>query len=318
VDFWDLTRLLFRRWYIAVPLLLATLAGAAATLVLVKPDYTTTSYVQLVPPSVTPSTNPAAAAPSNPWMDLGLGSLTRAAIYAAQDQKFLEQLEDEGLSVNVVVSSDYPMPMAMIEVVGATPEQATETANRVAKRLEEVIVQLQKDYAVKESVMISTHRLDQGDNIKESGGKVKRAAVAVGAAGMLLTVGLTIGFDALMRRRRRRPGDDTGGSPTPDTAAASATQPIEWPGGGGGVPRTRIVAGVANGDQGRASSTAPPAQREPYRTPLPSQPVEQPTRAGVGVDETAMLGPVSADATIILPMKNRDFWAAGDNGGKRH
>jgi hypothetical protein len=51
---------------------------------------------------------------------------------------------------------------------------------------------------------ILTRRLDTGNNLEETGGKVKRALVAVVGAGGLITAGLTIAFDALMRRRGRK------------------------------------------------------------------------------------------------------------------
>jgi len=47
----------------------------------VQPDYVAASYVQLVPPSVTPkANNDTKATARNPWLDLGLASLAKAGV----------------------------------------------------------------------------------------------------------------------------------------------------------------------------------------------------------------------------------------------
>ena len=49
MDLWDLTRLLLRRWYFAVPMLLASVAVVVLAAKTVSPDYKSTGYVQLIP-----------------------------------------------------------------------------------------------------------------------------------------------------------------------------------------------------------------------------------------------------------------------------
>ena len=51
MDFWDITRLLLRRWYVATPLLVVTLIVGVWTYTSVQPDYKGVSYVQLIPPA---------------------------------------------------------------------------------------------------------------------------------------------------------------------------------------------------------------------------------------------------------------------------
>ena len=60
VDFWDLLKMLSCRWIMAVPMLI--LSGGLTPLVssTAKPDYVSTSYIQLVPGV------PAAAKPGQP------------------------------------------------------------------------------------------------------------------------------------------------------------------------------------------------------------------------------------------------------------
>jgi capsular polysaccharide biosynthesis protein len=203
VDFWDLTKLVFRRWYIAVPLLILTGLAATYTTYTVKPDYKATAYVQLIPPpeaSITTNIKEL----RNPWLDLGLGALNTAATYATVDRMFLNQLKTRGMSDNVVITNGYPAPIATVEVIGSSKETAMATAAQVVDRFNAVVKSLQDDYAVQTKGRILTRRLDTGNNLEETGGKVKRALVAVAGAGALLTAGLTVAFDALMRRRSRK------------------------------------------------------------------------------------------------------------------
>jgi hypothetical protein len=198
-----MTKLVFRRWYVAVPLLAITMGAAVWTSLTVKPDYKATSYVQLIPPSTAASPNKTSEV-RNPWLDLGLGSLNTAATYATVDRTFLNQLKASGLSDNVTITDGYPAPIATVEVIGTSQAQASATMDQVVKHFSGVVKTLQDDYAVQQNGLIVTRRLDTGQNLAETGGKVKRALIAVAGAGVLVTVGLTIGFDAALRRRARR------------------------------------------------------------------------------------------------------------------
>ena len=247
MDFWDLTKVILRRWYVAVPMLILTGLAAAYTMTTVQPDYKATAYVQLIPPPEASITTNIKSL-RNPWLDLGLGSLNTAATYATVDRKFLNQLKTDGMSDNVVIENGYPAPIATVEVIGTSKEQATNTANMVVDRFDDIVKSLQDDYAVQTPGRILTRRLDTGNNLEETGGKVKRALVAVGGAGVLMTAGLTVAFDAVLRRRKRRrdepeeaqrdetPTGPSGGSaavlpsPTSTPTPAPAPVPVSIPG----------------------------------------------------------------------------------------
>jgi hypothetical protein len=204
LDFWDLTKLVFRRWKIALPLLLVTIAATTAVALTAKPDYVMTSYVQLIPAKVAPTDNPTSASLRNPWNQLGLNTLGQASIYATQDQQFLDALKANHHTVNFSLTMTYPNPIVTVQVVGATPVDATVTTQLVINRLRDSAQALQKDSGVHDEDIIQTQRLDQGQNLLPSGGKVKRAIIAVAAAGLMLTAGGTVGLDAVARRRSRK------------------------------------------------------------------------------------------------------------------
>lgn len=204
MDFWDLGRLLLRRWYVALPMLLATAGITGYTAVEVKPDYVLTSYIQLIPPVATSDPTQASHI-QNPWLALGLGSLNQAATLATQDQTFLDQLKAEGSEGSFSITMGDNNPVAVIAVVAPTLDQAESTTTRVITQYETSVTSLQAQYAVRQQDMITAHRLDKGENLKRPGGKVKRALVVVLGAGLLLTGGMTIVVDAYLRRRRRKP-----------------------------------------------------------------------------------------------------------------
>jgi hypothetical protein len=206
LDFWDLTVLIFRRWKISLPLLLLAIAGTVFVALTAKPDYTMTSYVQLIPAKLAPAdnANPTTASLRNPWNQLGLNTLGQAAIYATQDQGFLDQLKAAGHTNNFTLTMTYPNPIVTVEVVGTTQADARDTTMLIDDRLASAAATLQSSQNVTVNDMIASKRLDQGQNVVPSRSKQKRAIIAVAAAGLIVTAGGTVGLDAILRRRSRR------------------------------------------------------------------------------------------------------------------
>jgi hypothetical protein len=298
LDFWDLTRLLWRRWYVSVPLLLMAVGATVYAEQTIKPDYVVTSYVQLIPPTaieVDKDDPKAKPQPRNPWFDLGLGSLSKAAIITVQDQTVLDQLQATGHSINFTATFDSQMPVVTFEVIGDTENQATTSTEAIVDKFAASVNSLQSAYGVKGSNSITTRRLDRGDNVKESTSKVKRALVAIGGAGVLLSVGITVAVDAWMRRRSRRK------SPVADKAAPTAP----------GVARIVVAPPPSTGDYRSAA-----ANNDANATQVIRPKNTGVTKKGVG-DETAVLSPAQRDATIVLPSSSDVQAASRKNGSRR-
>ena len=293
MDFWDLTKLVFRRWYVSVPVFAVAIAVTLYVAVQVKPDYVATSYVQLVPPSVTPkATDDTKATARNPWLDLGLASLTKAGMISVQDQRVVKQLKTTGYSDDFTMTIDTQLPIVTFEVIGKDEAQATRTSEQLVKRFSDSVQTLQKEYGAPSDQLITTRRLDQGDNVKQSNSKVKRALIAVAGVGVLLTVALTVAVDAFLRRRRRKaeaaalaaagPTGRDGGDP-PRSAGAAAV-PL-------GVKRGTVTTSKARtggGQYGNKSGGAESAAAKDVQTPL------------VG-EETTVLRVPPGEETIVLP-----------------
>jgi hypothetical protein len=248
VDFWDATKVLVRRWYLALPLLLLTFAGTGYTATAIEADYVLTSYVQLIPPQTNIDEEEARKYPINPWNQLGLEALSQAANYATVDHTFLDRLDAEGNSTNFKITSGDPVAGATIEVIGKTRDQAVGTTDAVLKRYRDSALQLQTQYRVRSQDLITVQRLDQGENLERPGGKVKRAIIAVFGTGMLLTAAFTIGIDALLRRRRHA-GDPDGDLSNADNRAPESDSP--------GVVHPRVYESEAAPARVNGSEAAP-------------------------------------------------------------
>jgi hypothetical protein len=284
VDFWDLTALIFRRWRISLPLLLLSIGATLYIGLTAEPDYTMTSYVQLIPAKALPTDDPASASLRNPWNQLGLSTLGQASIYATQDQEFLDALKAGGHTENFTLTLTYPDPIVTVEVVGKTRADARETTQLVIDRLQRSAASLQKGSAVRDPDMIATQRLDQGQNLLPSRSKVKRAILAVAAAGLVLTAGGTVGFDALARRRARlRVERESASAERADSPEVSATSKIAAVGSapgagpsGSGPPALRQIRAAPPAAAERTAivvqRTARLVKRPPAEEEMPAQP----------------------------------------------
>lgn len=205
VDFWQIAKLLVRRWMITLPLLVVTGLAGVVPLSQVKPSYVAVVYVQLVPPVVTQA-DPArpTADQRNPWLGLGPQALGDAVIVSVTEQYVVKQLKKAGYSDEFKLTLSERTPMVTFEITGTSRQQAIGTANQLVTRFTQSTAELQTAYRVAKDDTISAHRLGHGVNVTASNSKLKRAGAAAGAAALLVTVGGTVAIDSWLRRRRIR------------------------------------------------------------------------------------------------------------------
>lgn len=331
MDFWDLTKLLVRRWYFSVPALVLTTIATLWTVVGVSPNYVALSYVQLAPPisKPTPDGQPSLEQ-RNPWIGLGLYNLASAAMLTVQQEAMVESLRAAGYSESFTATLDSGSPLVTFEVTGSTREQAVSTTAVLIERFSTNVTELQvTTYNVTTEDLVVARRIDLGTNVTESDARVKRAMVAVAGLGLLLTLAFTLGMDALLSRIARRraglpPGVGTTDlSPPPVAPTGPATrQPSgrsryrgdeALPPGPRSIPELRLDMGV-NG----AGATP---DRRSDRTPAIGSAADDSTRpAGDGQDsddpdDAQVL--THADATVVLPLTYRPWrrHETDDEGG---
>lgn len=205
MDFWDLGKLLGRRWRISVPMLLLSIALTAVIFTHVKPDYVATAYVQLVPPvPVQVDPGKPARAQRNPWLNEDLKTLASAAVVSVQDIGYIQSLKDAGYSDSFTATVGDTTPLMTFEVTGKSAAQASGTADQLVDQFDKSLNSLQTSYGVTDVDLITPKRLDGGTNVVASSSNVKRSVAAVAVVGLLLAVAVTITADAWLRRRGRR------------------------------------------------------------------------------------------------------------------
>ena len=285
MDFWDLTKLLVRRWYLSLPLMLSTLAGTAVLVVNIEPDHILTTHVVLVPPpGATEET--AALQATNPWLSLG-SALAESAKLSIEGEDVIDGLDEKGLSDTYTVTVNPFSPIIDLEIVGNSSEQATETADRLISLLDRNVQQLQETQGAQPGTYTVVRQLP-GIKLEESDSKVKRAAVAVGAAGLLLASGLTVMIDALLRRRQRRRSGKT--TTTPRRYIGRQAVPAE-------TPR-------------RVPAASPPTA---LTKSVPVQPT--PTGSGSTANGSASAEPPTVASTVPDAMFPTDASIGGDPAG---
>jgi capsular polysaccharide biosynthesis protein len=251
VDLWDLTKLLFRRWLISVPILLVSVVVLLVASQTVKPDYKATGHLIIVSPAPTAAAL-ANASPNkvhNPWEDLGFRPLAQTAVLKVQSADMLKQLVDQGYSDNLTLAVDDRSPVITIEVVAHSAATATATVREVIKNLDDAVTQAQTVYGVQRDSLFTAYPIDQGDSVETVTSTQKRVMAVIAGIGLVATVAVTIVVDAWLRRRAVRKA-------AKKAAAAEGTDlPLTLPSQRNGDLGPGGIAGVA---------TAPP--RKPAKT----------------------------------------------------
>jgi hypothetical protein len=336
VDLWDLTKLLFRRWYIAVPLLVVSLAAVALTSRSLQPDYSASGHLQLIPPrAAAQQANGTTNRTPNPWMDLGYQALGQALIIKITDKNVLESLTNNGYSENFAITMDTRSPLLTIQVVAHNAIQATGTVRQVMQQLEDMVKSEQTQYGVAQQDSITTLRLDDGSAVTTVTSKVKRVLIVAGGVALLFTAAFTIGVDAYLRRRKRRASALTVDEAA-DQVVLAETAPLR-----SSVAKPKLngshkpaeVGARAGGQSSASADGTRSGQASPINTPGPAKAPaaagnvfrsasahgEEPGRGGAadngaenGHDAEADLSAVPPDATIILPLSHIQ-WPARDD-----
>ncbi len=333
MDFWDLTRLLYRRWYFSVPMVVLTLAATVGVLLTAQPDYTATTHVQLIPPQPT-TVNGQVREPVNPYLQLGLGSLSELARVSLEGESVAKGLESAGLGDTFTVTVDQWSPLVTIEAVGDTERQATGTAAYLADLFTSSVADYQKGRAIAARDTIATERVPAADKVERSSAKVTRSAVAIAVVGLLLTAGATVAGDAIANRRRRRLGDTwppTFGEQPPNRPTSASVRPpptgsptVYRVGDGGptepiGLPVT--FQGKAPGITGSGITASGVAASDNVTTGSAMAPVGMPVVVVAGGPSALdVTGRASGsddkpeETTVLLPLSFKSFARREHNG----
>ncbi len=225
MDLWDLTKLLFRRWLISVPILLLSVVLLLVASQTVKPDYKATGHLIIVSPAQTAQAlnNASPNKVHNPWEDLGFRALAQTAILKVQSADMLKQLVDQGYSDNLTLAVDDRTPVITIEVVAHSALTASATIREVIKNLDDAVTQAQTVYGVQRDSLFTAYPIDQGDSVETVTSTQKRAMAVIAGIGLVGTVAVTIIVDALAAPPVRPQGGQEGGRRRGRRAAGHAS-----------------------------------------------------------------------------------------------
>jgi capsular polysaccharide biosynthesis protein len=201
MDFWDVLKLMLRRWLVVLPMLLLTIGATVWTAVAVKPDYKATGHVTVLPPSVRQDSPQAGKKQTvNPWTE---EALAEAVMIRLQRKDLHDKLAADGYRGEWETAADGLQPVITIEVIAPSPAEAQRTISRLIDVLDQEVKDRQAPYKLPAGENITTVTLDGGDTIDTVTSKLKRALVVVMGVGLILTVMVAVGVDAILRRRAR-------------------------------------------------------------------------------------------------------------------
>jgi capsular polysaccharide biosynthesis protein len=311
-----------------VPALLLTAIAAFWTSFNVEPDYQVTGHIAVVGPAVQRAEGDAALTPVNPW---SAEALADAATIRLQGKPLADTLAAEGYSGGWSAFVTGRLPVIRLEVIAPRPEQAQATMERLREVVDEEVRTRQEEYNVAAEEQISTVPYDGGETVEPVTGKVKRALIVVVGAGLVMTTGAVVAFDAIARRRRAV-AEGTPPAPVsePPAVPGSASAPeIAWPEpAAGGRARYRYATaetaaavsgapgtGPANGHAGPGSgpTAGARASSHPVRVHYAEQPISSPVSPAAPVSPPATVEPLHVgeihldDSTVVLPLSNAGF-----------
>lgn len=241
MDVLSLLRLTVRRWRVTAPAVLLTVLALVAAVQVSSPTYQATGSVVLLappdPPVVnTPGQSPPTTAPGqNPFARYGdlavmADILTRTMTSESRQAAFeQEQVTD----YEVVANRLQRGPVVEVTGRGPTPDAAVESAEVVLAEAAVVLEELQRAEGADPGYYIRSAPLEPASDATARYGSTVRAAIAVLAVGVLITVGLAVLAEAVARRRRVPPRSRRRATarqkarkaPAPGRAASAATGP---------------------------------------------------------------------------------------------
>jgi capsular polysaccharide biosynthesis protein len=294
MDLWDVVKLIVRRWIVSVPLLLLTVAALVWTASEVTPNYTAEGNILMLPPTTEINSSEGEERAVNPW---DTDSLTGAVITLLRNKRLHDQLTGEGYDATWEAGRDVQFfSVINIEVTSRTAEQAQATIQRLSEVVAHEVSARQQGYALTEGQMVATVTLGGGENVEIARGNQLRAIIVVFFAGMILTVGLTIGYDAMLRSRDGRHAHPAlvaaraSTEPAPGLATAGARQT-----NGVRMEPSRPTAATESGNQAHQGRQA--GINVSYR-PAAGAP------GGRAGDEPPRPAPAVDDSTVVLPLSS--------------
>jgi hypothetical protein len=204
MDLWDVAKVMWRRRWVALPLLLLSMVAAVFALLTVPPDYQVTGQVAITPPAAADDPVGGPVRPKNPYTVVSLGQLTSLYLNRPEAKR---QLAAEGLSPDYEMNMEtFNLALVEIKVTAKTVTQATDTLARLIELLRDEFRHRQDAFNLAPEKKINPEVLNAGEEIVVVRTVGKRTLIVIVGVGILVTVAVSLWVDALVRRRQTKGG----------------------------------------------------------------------------------------------------------------
>lgn len=238
MDLWELLKVMGRRWYVTVPVLLVTAIVAVTLPPTIDPEYRASGTMILVGPAGT-------TANLNPFVSAGLGTNAEAAAIVVTSPNSKAIVDEQGLSTDYTVEPDGPV-MVVTALAGSSVE-AVNTVTFVEQLLNDQLVDLQTQAAVPEDALLSVVPLIPDVIATPVYQSRLRATILTVVVGVLTTVLLVMAVEGLSRRRT---GSEHG--PRQRRRSSASRRPFESP------PSDSAQPGPGTPEEPRTPEEPPP------------------------------------------------------------
>ena len=211
MDLFDVTRSCFRRWYVFLPLLLIVAWFSHSVYSSVKPVYYSGTTIGFAPPSFRVEDLPQGVpVPRNGLLDVGGASLiANMTTMGLRDTSVYERVVTGGGVPYTTKMFPTPggmqqLPMITVEVTAADPAKASTTLALVTNEADVTVRQLQRQAGVPDGEMVAAFVVSPPSPPAAAMPSRTRSTIVIFAAGVGLSVLLTVALDVALTRFRSR------------------------------------------------------------------------------------------------------------------
>ncbi|WP_020523177.1 hypothetical protein [Catelliglobosispora koreensis] len=214
MDLWDVAKVMWRRRWVAVPLLLLAMVAAVFALLTVPPDYNIKGQLAVTSPTVV-NNDAKGTTPVNPFSPNTLAEYT---VIRGNGAEVHNMLKAEGLSPEFeLTAKTFGLTVIEINVLAKSEASARATLDRLIQLIQSEFEQRQSGFNLPKGGTIQTEVLDPGEKVEVVRTVGKRTLIVIVGVGILVTVAVSLWVDALVRRRYLR---------VPESPEARAVVPV--------------------------------------------------------------------------------------------
>jgi hypothetical protein len=222
VDLWDVGRIVVRRWYVSVPLVLVFFMVAVVMSGRVSPDYSAEASILFVAfgqssedlsESTATSDATDTTGPANIYLNFpaSLATVAQATGLSVGSDDTRREVAALGLEPAYEVLVEDRSPLLYVRVTSSEDRKAIDTMDHVVSLIETDLDERQDAVDAPADERIEIELLARSEQSSADSGGRGRVRLTVAGLGVLIAVAGAVIFDALVRRRGAGGGGGGGG-----------------------------------------------------------------------------------------------------------